>query len=510
LFGWNIETAFRWPLLARNMKELWVRWNVYYRQALVNLFFYPFIRQLGNPLKPARHVAALIGACLLTFVLSAALHMILYGWQPALATGYFVLQSIPVCYVLVREYLRMQRARRLRQRPADPDPLFTPLFIAITFLYQSLLHYCMADEMGGTVSQRFIALVSLPVQLLYPLLTIVGGTALSVAIGVGVVRAKSRNASPPGVVAKGRLVGVALIAGLIGLVTAAPVASLGQSAVDWAKRQPIGAAWEMNAGIGLARAGRFEEAVERLNLAMAFDPQSIRTQEQLIEVHLAKNDTARAAETANQLISIDPINVSALNALAQAALTSGQFDAAIEHLRTVYVHNPRSFAAARNLTRILAGRGRVDEAVQCWNQAAVAVPESPEPRRELAELLIATRRYDRAIEVLQSAANSFADDARINAQLAMLLAASPDDNLRDGAQAMSIAIRLTDGGRGGSPFALIALAAAHAELGQFDEAVAVAKRARSAALQNGDVATSRQIEGQLAQYAAHQPLRFPR
>lgn len=509
LFGWNIESAFRWPLLARNMKELWVRWNVYYRQALVNLFFYPFIRRVGDPARPARHAMALVVACLLTFLLSAALHMVLYDWQPALATAYFILQSIPVCYVLVMEYLRLQQARKLRQRAVEPDPLFTPVFIAVTFCYQALLHYCMADDTDGTVHQRFIALVSLPVQLLSPLWTPIGWTALSVLVGVGIARRLHRRAVPMTPMPLGLLVRAVLLAGTLGLLTAWPARSIGGAAVEWAGRQPLGAVWELNAGVGLAKAGRTDEAICRLEKASAFASHSIRAQEELIAVHMAQQDRNRALDVARRLVKIDPANASALNVLADAALRAGRLDEAIDHLRIAFEHDPQSPVAARNLARTLALVGRVDEAVEVWNRAAAARPGDIQPRGELAELFLAARRYSQAMEILRSATALDPADERIAARLSLLLAACPDHNLRNGEEAMKLARRISRDGQSGSPLALSALAAAHAELGQFEEAQTIAQRARHAALAGNDIATARQIENQLAQYAARRPWRFP-
>ena len=67
------------------------------------------------------------------------------------------------------------------------------------------------------------------------------------------------------------------------------------------------------------------------------------------------------------------------------------------------------------------------------------------------------------------------------AALAWLLATHPDDQLRNGAEALAIIEPLAKSAAQDDPVWLNSLAATYAELGRFDEAISAAERARDAA-----------------------------
>src|SRR5207244_2850299 len=83
------------------------------------------------------------------------------------------------------------------------------------------------------------------------------------------------------------------------------------------------------------------------------------------------------------------------------------------------------------------------------------------------------REYDKAVSDFEAALWLGPED-RINLaylDLALLLATCPQENVRDGKRAISIATKGCDLTGWKSPLFLDALAAAHAEVGQFDDAI---------------------------------------
>jgi thiol-disulfide isomerase/thioredoxin len=95
-------------------------------------------------------------------------------------------------------------------------------------------------------------------------------------------------------------------------------------------------------------------------------------------------------------------------------------------------------------------------------------------------------------------------DAQLN--LAWILATDPDDDLRDGSEAVRLAEQARESG-GDGIFASVTLAAAYAEAGRFDEAVRTARSALSEAEQGGDQAAVKAIRNQIAQYKSKKPFR---
>jgi hypothetical protein len=90
---------------------------------------------------------------------------------------------------------------------------------------------------------------------------------------------------------------------------------------------------------------------------------------------------------------------------------------------------------------------------------------------------------------------------------AWLLATSPDDKLRDGAEAVRLAARAVDITSGRQPAILSTLAAAYAEAGQSNKAVAIAGQAIELARQNGQTNLIAKIQQALDQYKTGRPFR---
>jgi tetratricopeptide (TPR) repeat protein len=132
---------------------------------------------------------------------------------------------------------------------------------------------------------------------------------------------------------------------------------------------------------------------------------------------------------------------------------------------------PRDGGVATRLGELWARSGRSREALALWRQAYARDPQ------------------------LAFAANN----------IAWLLATHPDASLRDGAQALELALRAVELTAGADAGVLDTLAAAYAESGRFEEAVASARRAQAAAA--GDPELAAAIAERLAGYAAGRPWR---
>jgi len=114
----------------------------------------------------------------------------------------------------------------------------------------------------------------------------------------------------------------------------------------------------------------------------------------------------------------------------------------------------------------------------------------------------AIAQYERALQIKPDYAESMNN-------LAWLLATCPDARIRDGTQAVKYAERACEQTHYGMTLFVGTLAAAYAEAGRFDEAIATAEKAcalAEAAGEEGLLARNQQL---LALYRAHQPYREP-
>jgi hypothetical protein len=162
----------------------------------------------------------------------------------------------------------------------------------------------------------------------------------------------------------------------------------------------------------------------------------------------------------------------------------------------------RTFRIHYHLGRALSSEGRHDEAIAEFRHAFYLVPE-PLRTRMCSNIL---RVYpddvycncfmaENARRAGQSAVAAFHDERALSAnpndvttlvRLAWLLAVTADGKLRDPVRAMDLASRAVKLEKRPTARSLYTLAAAHAEVGQFGEALSLSREALRLALEQGD------------------------
>jgi Flp pilus assembly protein TadD len=135
------------------------------------------------------------------------------------------------------------------------------------------------------------------------------------------------------------------------------------------------------------------------------------------------------------------------------------------------------------LGKCLASQGRLEEACGEFDEAAREDSTYAEAHYELAVALSMRQKTAEAVAHYRIALRFSPDDARALNNLAWILAANPRPEIRDGAEAVRLAGRACQITHDSEPLFLGTLAAAYAETGRFDEAVATAQRAHDVALE---------------------------
>jgi tetratricopeptide (TPR) repeat protein len=137
-------------------------------------------------------------------------------------------------------------------------------------------------------------------------------------------------------------------------------------------------------------------------------------------------------------------------------------------------------------------------------------PLDPKANYHLGIALFQSGRVDEAIAHFQKALESqpdFADAWDSLDHTAWLLATSPEASLRNGPKALALARQLDRLSGGNNPTLLDTLAAAHAETGQFPEAVDAAQRALALALAQNNTALAETLRQHIKLLQAGSPLR---
>jgi protein O-mannosyl-transferase len=190
-------------------------------------------------------------------------------------------------------------------------------------------------------------------------------------------------------------------------------------------------------------------------------------------------------------VKVTKDNCIAYNARAHALFDQGKLDEAnadwSEALRIkLYYGNPYNDDLLYNIGATLTRQNKNDEALRYFEQAMQIKPTNPDVRFQLAGGFIKLGHIKEAITLYREglSLNSKMPDALNN--LAWILAAEPDPELRDGAEAVRLAEQACS--LTGYRRAVIVgtLGAAYAEAGRFEEAAATAQKAESLATAAGD------------------------
>jgi tetratricopeptide (TPR) repeat protein len=276
---------------------------------------------------------------------------------------------------------------------------------------------------------------------------------------------------------------------------------------------------QLNLGLALAAQGRFDEAIENYHKAIQIKPDFSEALHNLGIALAAQGRIDEAIENYRQAIQINPDFSEALNNLGIALAGRGRLDEAIKNFRQAIQIKPDFSEAQYNLGNALAARGRLDEAIENYRKAIQINPNYCDALDNLGTALTIQGQFDGAIENYRKAIQinsnrpqtcfhlgmalgqsgrkreavaQYREALRLNPNLtgalnnlAWILASNPDDDLRDGAEAVRLAERACELTHHGEPVYLGTLAAAYAEAGRFPEAVTAAEKAEQLATAAG-------------------------
>ena len=188
--------------------------------------------------------------------------------------------------------------------------------------------------------------------------------------------------------------------------------------------------------------------------------------------------------------------------LGNALLERQEAKAAAEHFAEAAKLDPTSAPTYVNLALALTEQGKPGDAIVAYRTALKINPHRPRPHDMLGNLLAAQGDYEGAIEEYKAALQEEPDFVFALNDLAWLLATAPDPRLRNGTEAVPLAeeaCRLTNYR---IPRFIGTLAAAYAEDGRFDDAVAAAQQAISLAEAQGNDALAAKNQELLDLYQA--------
>lgn len=307
---------------------------------------------------------------------------------------------------------------------------------------------------------------------------------------------------------------------------------------------PDNAEAENNLGAALDKEGRLDEAVLHFKKAVAIRPGFAEAHRNLGGTLLREGRTDQAIREFQEAVAIRPDIAKAHRNLAEALLGKGQMDQAILQFQETLKLHPEEEKAHYNLGLALLRKGRKEEAMLEFQKAVAIRSDDVEARNNLGFCLLENGRADESITQLRKALeiqpdyaqahynlgnallqNGRVDDAIVQFQklaalqpgltearrslnrIAWRLATSPNALQRNGRKALELARQTDQLARGSDPTTAATLAAAYAETGDFNQAIAAARRALQLASRQDNPAMVAAIQTQLNCYQAGSPFR---
>jgi len=198
-----------------------------------------------------------------------------------------------------------------------------------------------------------------------------------------------------------------------------------------------------NLGVALAQQGKFQEAAAAYARALDANSTLIPARLALSSVLERQGQLAEAARQLSEVLTIQPQYLEAHTRLGQLLAAQEKYKEAADHYSQALTAQPTNQALYCHLAVALSAQGKVAEAIAQYRQALLINSEVPEALNNLA----------------------------------WLLASTPNATLRHGAEAVRLAEKACTLTERKVPVFLGTLAAAYAEAGRFDEAVATAEEA---------------------------------
>jgi len=158
---------------------------------------------------------------------------------------------------------------------------------------------------------------------------------------------------------------------------------------------------------------------------------------------------------------------------------------------------------------LLRGDPRSERGIAELRRAAELSPDDAEIHVQLAEVLAVRGDLGESARAARAALRIDPGSARAAHDLAWILATHPDARERNGAEAIALLEPLVRNPSAETPALLDALAAAYAEAGRFDDAVAAATRAAALARDERQIGVAEIIESRRELYRRGEPYRQP-
>ena len=306
---------------------------------------------------------------------------------------------------------------------------------------------------------------------------------------------------------------------------------LADSAAEWQRTveaNPEDPLARDNFGMVLLLLGRRESAAEQIGKARELRLKSaVEAAPAQAEPHIELGELLRQAGRLDEAlaqfrkaVAVEPENAAAHCDLGNILAAQGKPDEALNEYERALALDGRYAPALYGLGTVREQRGDKQAAISSWREALAVDPKYAEAHLRLAHALSARGENAEALKHWRAGLQDQPKDIEALREAAWVLATSSDASLRNGQEALALAVRAlqlngerksrskeNNAGAAGSAESEVAildsLAAAYAECGRFADAVLTARRA----LASANSAQAEDIKRHIASYQRQMPFR---
>jgi len=265
----------------------------------------------------------------------------------------------------------------------------------------------------------------------------------------------------------------------------------------------------LDLGVALAMTGQLQEAANCFARALRNRPDWSGTHLNLGRALFELGDFSGALTHYAEAVRLDSNAVVAFTSLAGDLSARGKSDEAVRYYLEALRFNPADAEAHYHLGLEWLQRGRMDEAMASLREAVRLEPDLADAHFQLATTLVNRRAISEAISQYHETLRLNPESLLALNNLAWILATHPEAQFRNGPEAVQLAERACELTSYQQTVFVGTLAAACAEAGRFDDAVATAQKACALASAAGEQDLLEKNQKLLVLYQAHQPYREP-
>ncbi len=292
-----------------------------------------------------------------------------------------------------------------------------------------------------------------------------------------------------------------------GWIDSGDVVPLSPSAIDrineLLRAQPDSA--RLYSGLAAVRLelGDIDKAIEDCSIAIRLEPRSAEAYNNRGYMYTEKGDFDQAVKDFDYAIGLDPNHAAAYDNRGLVWSAKEQYDKAIGDHTTAIRLDPKNSRYYNNRGNVYSATGDHIKAIEDFNEAIRLDPQEAVAYNNRGNARYFLKLYDRALADFAEAIRLDPTDPVAFNSRAVLRATCPDENYRDGKQAIEDATKACELTEWKDSEALETLAAAHAEAGDFSKAVELQKKA--IALTSNDDKT--ELQTRLELYQSGKPYR---